>query len=109
MRIAGRTAAAIAASLEHQLHAGKRGAGDPLPTVRQLASTLGVSPATVAAAYKLLRGRGLVAGQGRRGTRVSPGRMPLVRSSSPSIPAGTIDLATGNPDGALLPPVGPAL
>src|SRR3989304_2812309 len=58
MRISGTTAAAIAASLEKQLHSGLAGADDPLPTVRALAATLRVSPATVAAAYQLLRARG---------------------------------------------------
>lgn len=104
MRISGRTAAAIAASLEHSLHAGKRGPGETLPTVRDLATTLGVSPATVAYAYKLLRTRGLVAGHGRRGTRVEPGPVTPAPVASPAVPVGTVDLATGNPDPALLAP-----
>ena len=69
--IPGGTAAAIAASVEQASHAGRAAPGEPLPTVRDLAATLRVSPATVAAAYKLLRARGLIAGQGRRGTRVA--------------------------------------
>lgn len=107
-RISGRTAAGIAGSLERQLHGGA-GRGEPLPTVRALAKRLGVSPATVAAAYKLLRSRGLVAGQGRRGTRVVP--PPASGSPGPvrAAPPGTVDLASGNPDPALLPPLGPAL
>ena len=109
MRVSGRTAAAIAASLEHSLHTRKRGAGEALPTVRALAGTLGVSPATVAAAYKLLRARGLVAGQGRRGTRVASGPVAPVTAAPPAVPAGTIDLATGNPDPVLLPPLEPAI
>lgn len=108
MRVTGRTAATIAASLEHSLHTRKRGAGEPLPTVRGLATTLGVSPATVAAAYKLLRARGFVAGQGRQGTRVASGAVAPA-AAPPAVPAGTIDLATGNPDPDLLPPLQPAM
>src|SRR5688500_7940540 len=109
MSIAGRPAASIAASLEQQLHARKRGAGEALPTVRDLAATLRVSPATVAAAYKLLRTRGLVAGQGRRGTRVAGAPVAPAHPAAPSVSEGAVDLATGNPDPLLLPAVGPAL
>lgn len=68
-----------------------------------------MSPATVAAAYKLLILRGLVAGQGRRGTRVV--QSPIVRApgTATALPRGTVDLATGNPDANLLPPLEPAL
>ena len=109
MRISGRTAVSIAASLEHHLHARQRGPGEALPTVRDLAATLHVSPATVAAAYKLLRTRGLVAGRGRRGTRVSAGPVAPAPPAAPAVPEGAVDLATGNPDPLLLPAVGPAL
>jgi DNA-binding transcriptional MocR family regulator len=107
-RIRGETAVDIAASLERQLH--RDGAGNqPLPTVRGLAARLGVSPATVASAYRLLRSRGLVAGQGRRGTRVVPARRPDVRGVDARALRNVADLATGNPDPALLPPLEPAL
>ena len=109
MKISGRTAASIAASLEHHLHARTRGPGEALPTVRDLAATLHVSPATVAAAYKHLRTRGLVAGQGRRGTRVAVAPPAPAHPAAPSVPEGAVDLATGNPDPLLLPSVGPAL
>lgn len=109
MKVSGRTAAAIAASLERSLHTRERAPRETLPTVRDLATTLGVSPATVFSAYKLLRTRGLVAGDGRRGTRVAPGPISPVLVASPAVPAGTVDLATGNPDSALLAPLGPAM
>ena len=109
--IAGATAAAIARSIEQGLHRGRTGPGDPLPTVRDLAEGLKVSPATVAAAYKVLRHRGLISGHGRRGTLVAR-RAPTPLSSSASrepAATGVIDLTTGNPDPALLPPLAPAL
>ena len=93
MRIRGRSAVEIAASLESGLHAGRTGPGHALPTVRELAATLRVSPATVAAAYKLLRTRGFIAGQGRRGTRVAARPPTPVAVSAPAVPDGTVDLA----------------
>ena len=107
--IAGTTAAAIASSIEHGLHRGRTAPGDVLPTVRELADGLKVSPATVAAAYKTLRHRGLISGHGRRGTRVA--RRPPTLATTRHEPAATdaIDLATGNPDPSLLPPLAPAL
>jgi DNA-binding transcriptional MocR family regulator len=108
MRVAGQTAAAIAASLERSIHTGRTRPGTALPTVRELAATLGVSPATVAAAYRLLRDRGLTAGQGRRGTRIAA-RSTTLSVVAPTIMPGTVDLALGNPDPALLPPLEPAL
>ena len=109
--IAGSTAAAIASSIEQGLHRGRTGPGDPLPTVRDLAEGLKVSPATVAAAYKLLRHRGLISGHGRRGTLVARRAPTLLSAASGHAPAaaGAIDLTTGNPDPALLPPLAPAL
>src|SRR5262245_25651351 len=65
---------------------------------------LKVSPATVAAAYRLLQSRALLSGQGRRGTRVT--HRPLAAARRPSfIPRGVVDLSDGNPDPALLPPI----
>ena len=108
--IRGDTAADIAASIEGALQSGKLTGGNRLPPIRELAKTLRVSPVTVASAYRLLRGRGLASGSGRRGTavRANPSSAPPpVDSIRPA--GGRIDLATGNPDPALLPPLGPAL
>ncbi len=82
--------------------------GQSLPTVRGLALDLQVSPTTVSAAYRALQGRGVLVGEGRRGTRVSQ-RPPLAVSPAPALPPGARDLAVGNPDLALLPPLGPLL
>lgn len=53
------------------IECGELRAGDALPTVRQLAGDLGVAPNTVARAYTELQEEGLVASDGRRGTRVA--------------------------------------
>ena len=106
--IRGRAASEIARDLESAIRDGRVAPGDRLPPVRSLAGALGVSPTTVNAAYRSLRGRGLLAGAGRRGTSVR-GRPALRTALASPVPAGAIDLATGNPDPALLAPLGPVL
>jgi DNA-binding transcriptional MocR family regulator len=86
---------------------GRFAPGAQLPTVRDLARRLRVSPTTVAAAYQRLRLRGVIAGRGRQGTRVAH-RPPLPTASPAAAPAGLRNLADGNPDPRLLPPL-PAL
>jgi DNA-binding transcriptional MocR family regulator len=111
-QITGSTARQVAASAETAIREGKLAAGEPLPTVRGLAARLQTSPATVNAAYRILRERGLVVADGRRGTRVA--RRPAVRSSARARDQGhgidpLRDLSIGLPDPDLLPPLGPAL
>jgi DNA-binding transcriptional MocR family regulator len=106
--IGGRTASAVAESVERAIMAGRLPPGGLLPPVRSLAEALGISAATVAAAYRILRVRGLVAGEGRRGTRVVL-RPPLLLPRPPVVASGARDLAEGNPDPAWLPDLGPAL
>ena len=108
-RIAGRTAREVGESIEAAVRDGKLAVGAALPSVRALAADLGVSPATVGAAYRDLRLRGVVAAQAGLGTRIAP-RPPLltpVRSSP--LPPGTRDVSMSNPDPALLPDLGPSL
>lgn len=100
--LSGDSAVKIASSVEHALADGRIAAGESLPPVRSLAAQLSVSPATVAAAYRLLQERGIATADGRRGTRL--------RSVSPALPTartelarGVRDLATGDPDPELLP------
>jgi DNA-binding transcriptional MocR family regulator len=100
----GTTAAAISASVETGIRAGRLLPGAILPPVRALAAELGISPATVAAAYRGLRDRGLVETGGRAGTRVRarpPVALRMARLPQP--PPGVVDLASGAPDPTLLP------
>ena len=84
---------------------GVLGAGQALPPIRELADTLGLSPATVASAYQSLRQRGIVETAGRNGTRIRP-RPPVAPARSslrPPVPPGVLDLSAGEPDPRLLP------
>ncbi|GAA2444940.1 aminotransferase class I/II-fold pyridoxal phosphate-dependent enzyme [Streptomyces lavendulocolor] len=84
--------------------------GQLLPPMRELAASLGVNPNTVAAAYRTLRERGVIETAGRRGSRVRPRPATTARGSLRiDAPAGVRDLGEGNPDPALLPPLGDAL
>ena len=106
--ITGQSAVELARSIEEAVRDGRLEPGDALPTVRGLAHARGLSPTTVASAYRTLRQRGLLVAEGRRGTRVS-GMPPVALRAVSPVPAHTRDLATGNPDPALLPPLGEAL
>ncbi|MFE6183747.1 aminotransferase class I/II-fold pyridoxal phosphate-dependent enzyme [Streptomyces sp. NPDC056465] len=104
--IAGGTAREISASVESRVADGTLGPGASLPPVRRLAEGLGVSAGTVAAAYKELRGRGVVVTLGRGGTVVASA--PAVTSRRPPrVPSGLRDLAGGHPDPACLPVLAP--
>jgi DNA-binding transcriptional MocR family regulator len=108
-RISGTGAAEIAASIEHGIEEGTLRPGAPLPAVRSLAGELGVSPTTVAAAFKDLRSRGLVVTRSRSGAHVS-WRPPVAGAWQGTVaPAGVRDLASGNPDPDLLPDLAPVL
>jgi len=108
-RITGGGAAEIAASIERGIEEGLLLPGTPLPAVRSLAGELGVSPTTVAAAFKDLRSRGLVVTRSRSGAHVS-WRPPVAGAWLGTVaPAGARDLASGNPDPELLPDLTPAL
>lgn len=104
----GQGASGIAAGIESSIREGTLRPGEQLPAVRALAGQLGVSPATVGAAYRVLRGRGLITTRGRLGTVVSLG--PPVPTRGPMhVPSGVRNLADGNPDPALLPSLDAAL
>ncbi|MCD9877255.1 aminotransferase class I/II-fold pyridoxal phosphate-dependent enzyme [Streptomyces guryensis] len=104
--ITGTTAKGIAGSVERAVTEGTLGPEAALPPVRRLADDLGVSPGTVATAYKELRQRGIVVTRGRGGTVVAAA--PAVASRRPPrVPEGLRNLSGGHPDPALLPALVP--
>ncbi|MFF4816632.1 aminotransferase class I/II-fold pyridoxal phosphate-dependent enzyme [Kitasatospora sp. NPDC001309] len=106
----GRRASEIAAHIEQGVSSGQLAPGTPLPPLRDLAVELGVNPNTVAAAYRLLRDRGVIETAGRKGSRIlpRPALTPRDQIRVP-VPERARDLSTGNPDPALLPDLAPAL
>ncbi|WP_236975478.1 MULTISPECIES: aminotransferase class I/II-fold pyridoxal phosphate-dependent enzyme [Mycobacterium] len=102
--ISGTGAESIAASVEEGISQGALAPGDALPSIREVATELGVNANTVANAYRLLRDRGAIETAGRRGTRVR--HRPATTSRSLlgiEVPEGARDLSSGNPDPKLLP------
>lgn len=108
--IKGRRANEIAADVEQAVNSGQLQPGAALPPLRDLAVELGVNPNTVAAAYRLLRDRGVIETAGRKGSRVLPRPVTTPRDQiTIPVPPGARDLSRGNPDPALLPALAPAL
>ncbi len=74
----------LADELRRRVQAGSLGPGERLATVRSLAEALGVTPETVASAYKLLVGQGYLRGEVGRGTFVAA--PPLRAEEDPLAP-----------------------
>jgi DNA-binding transcriptional MocR family regulator len=102
-RPAGSSASELVADIEAAVRDGKLQPGSALPPVRTLAAELRLSPATVAAAYRDLRIKGIARGQRRAGTRIT-GAPPVAPRPSLVVPAGVRALVAGSPDPGLLPP-----
>jgi DNA-binding transcriptional MocR family regulator len=111
--VTARSARGIADTIASAVAEGELAPGTRLPTVRRLAATAGVNPATVAEAWRLLAQRRVIETRGSRGTFVAePGDHRVIsRFWQLAGRAGSfaVDLSTGMPDTALLPPLGPAL
>jgi DNA-binding transcriptional MocR family regulator len=101
---AGGSATEIASDVESAVRDSRLRPGATLPSVRLLAAELGLSPATVASAYRELRLKGIARGHGRGGTRIT-GAPPTAPRPPLVVPAGARNLISGSPDPALLPPL----
>ena len=103
----------IAGDLARLVNSGELAAGVRLPTVRELASELGVSPATISQAWQALARAGLIESRGRAGSfvRRDAAAGPAMRMRGMAAPDDPVrlDLSRGTPDPLLLPPLGPAL
>ncbi|HET6166712.1 MAG TPA: PLP-dependent aminotransferase family protein [Marmoricola sp.] len=102
----------IAGAIARQIRQGALAPGDRLPTVRDVAAELGVSPATVSSAWQALRRAGLVEARGRSGSFVlaapKPWLSPRVQGLVGYVEGLPLDLSRGTPDPALLPALAPA-
>ncbi|MEI4488287.1 PLP-dependent aminotransferase family protein [Frigidibacter sp. MR17.14] len=94
------------------IRAGALPVGTRLPPVRDLALELGISPATISAAWSDLRRLGILSGRGRGGmwvtgerTMTAPTRFGNIGNFGPS----ALDLTLAVPDRSLLPPLGAAM
>src|SRR5258707_14113042 len=95
-RPSGRNANGFAREVEGAVREGRIAAGVTLPAVRGLAATLGLSPVTVAAAYRELREKGIARGNGRAGTRITAA--PPIGPRPPlAVPDGGRNLVVGSP------------
>lgn len=111
-RRADLNAAKIAAVVGKVISRGLIRPGQHLPTVRALAKSLHVSTSTVSDAWKILQAHAVISTDRRRGTTVRSTRGNVDgRYWHVPVAPGTlaIDMSTGTPDAALLPPLGPAL
>ena len=102
----------IAGTIARLISSGDLAPGDRLPTVRELAADLGVSPATVSHAWQALAGVGLIVSRGRSGSFVRAERttwLPPRSRNLTELPDARLDLSTGIPDPLLLPDIAPAL
>jgi DNA-binding transcriptional MocR family regulator len=99
----------IAAAVHRLIRAGRLQTGDRLPTVRDLARELSVSPATVSEAWQALGAVGAIQARGRAGTfvrdTVEPTRPARYLGIGGAPLAEGINLSSGTPDPALLPPL----
>jgi len=112
-QIDGGSAKAIATSISRLVTSGELAPGTQLPTVRALATALGVSPTTVNQAWQTLGRAGVLETRGRNGTHVRPepgvrGPQRYRRMNAGPGPL-SLDLSLGTPDPDLLPRLGPAL
>lgn len=107
--VADRSPKGIAAAVHRLIRSGRLQTGDRLPTVRDLARALNVSPATVSEAWQALAGVGAIQARGRAGTfvrdTVEPTRPARYLGIGGAPIAEGINLSTGTPDPALLPPL----
>ena len=111
-QIGSRSIQGIAIETGALIRAGILQVGSRLPSVRDIAFHMGVSPATLSEAWSELRRQKILTGRGRNGTWVSGDRFvakPERLASSGDYGGNVVDLTLAVPDTALLPALGKAL
>src|SRR5919112_5109566 len=111
-RLDDATAKGLASAVSRAIRDGDLVAGQQLPPIRELAHQLALSPTTVSGAWTLLSQAGTIRTAGRKGTHVAvdasqhDGRYLRALDHRTSF---DLDLSTGVPDAALLPPLDAAV
>lgn len=111
-KIADRTIRGIALETSALIRAGVLPVGTRMPSIRDLAFELGISPATLSEAWADLRRHKVITGRGRNGTWVSGDSFnakPERFASAGNYGPDALDLTMAVPDTALLPPLAEAL
>jgi len=111
-RLKDRSMRGIAIETGALIRSGAIAVGAKLPSVRDLAFALGVSPATVSTAWSDLRKFKVISGRGRTGIHVCGDKLsprPLRYGGDADYGAEALDLRLAAPDPALLPPLEEAL
>ncbi|MEU4219988.1 PLP-dependent aminotransferase family protein [Actinoplanes sp. NPDC026623] len=108
-----RSARGIAAAVSRLVTAGDLPVGARLPTVRDVARALGVSPTTVSEAWRSLTRAGAIQTRGRSGSFVAVPVLPRQRlryaQLGGRLPGVVRDFSTGVPDYDLLPSLAESL
>ena len=108
-----RSARGVAAAVSRLVSTGALPPGSRLPTVRDVARELGISPTTVSEAWRSLAKAGAIQTRGRSGTFVLTPTKPRQRLRYASLTASPAilphDFSTGVPDYDLLPSLADAL
>jgi DNA-binding transcriptional MocR family regulator len=111
--VSERSAKGIAAAIARLVSSGALPIDTRLPTVREVARRLGVSPTTVSEAWRTLAAVGAIEARGRLGTFVrqptGPGGPRRYRRVTEGPGHFALDLSTGTPDPDLLPDLRPAI
>ena len=112
-QITDRSARGIAAAVGRMITGGTLAVGERLPTVRELASELGVSPTTVSEAWQSLAAVGAIDARGRQGTFVRQPTGPITPRRFRRVDGAACDIVcdgrlkaevVGRVHGALLAP-----
>lgn len=111
-KIGDRSIRGIALETSALIRAGVLPVGTRLPSIRDLAYELEISPATLSEAWADLRRHKVITGRGRNGTWVSGDRFvakPERFASAGNYGPNALDLTLAVPDPSLLPPLAQAL
>lgn len=103
--VSAHSAETLATEIQRLVHSRELVSGERLPPVRSVARQVGLSPATVGQAWKLLAQHGVIETRGRAGTFIARTETPQPWRQFRNVSGVQLahDLSTGFPDPELLP------